>query len=189
MFDRLANLPPTDVVIARDAAFITEYCYENLSAYTSSEPTSPSIGRVWRDQHRICWDEEDPDNDPENPSFVLRKKVPLHIVPSMAEISFIRRELGVDNKAILINQDIGDIVRLSERLNPTVEPQPEKLVDRENRNSEILVSISIRIPNTGLTSVLDHVRPAIDVAAQIKEASVNISIQPYNPDDDEEVSK
>lgn len=164
----VSNYAPSELLITPKVAFATKEVLACLDVYESSNPTAPRVGRIWSDGKRICWTEHDfRDNS------MLIHKVPYEVY-DVESIAYLRRYMGVDTSSVLVNSSpppqLGGQGTMDETLTA--------------KSREILVSISIRIPNTGLTSVLDQVRPVIDLAAQVEGASTTISIQPYNPDDE-----
>lgn len=170
MTHRVGDYSPRELLITPVKAFVTELSLNRIDHYESSQPTAPSTGRIWRDpSNRICWTEHDfRDNS------MLIYKVPYEVV-NAETIALLRRHMGLDDSSILVNASPPPELGGSRTMDET-----SKSLVGEPR--EILVSISVRIPNTGLTSVLDQVRPVIDLAAQVKGASTTISIQPYDPD-------
>lgn len=103
MWEFVKDHSPLELLITPEKAFVTSAQLKKIDDYLFSVPTSPSLGRIWRDKHRICWVIPDPDDRPENPDFVLHRKVPYEVVDGAEAIAYLRRLMGLDASSVLVN--------------------------------------------------------------------------------------
>lgn len=52
--------------------------------------------------------------------------------------------------------------------------------------TELLVNVSLRFPQLDRNALADHLAPLMAEAVRVGGSTTNISIQPYEPDDDDE---
>jgi hypothetical protein len=180
----LADYAGRDLLITPEQAFLTPVTFKRLDYYGSTDPTSPSIGRIWREKKRVCWVIPDPDDQPENPTFVLHRKVPYTVV-SLETLALIRRLMGVDASSVLVNSTPptnkgGQWTMDETSLNH--EPEPDEPVDGEIVQEELLVSISVRLPPQLLGLFLTQTEVLRVFTFAPDKSSVSISVQPFRDD-------
>lgn len=106
--------------------------------------------------------------------MVLPKRVPYEVVDSAEAIAYMRRLMCLDDSSVLVNAWASTELGAQQIMDKIPSTKPV-----ETRR-QMLVSFSVKISDTGMTSVLDVVRPVIDAAAKLQGVTVNISIQLYD---------
>ena len=59
-------------------------------------------------------------------------------------------------------------------------------LSRSDTSPELLVSISLRFPNVGAEALTEHIAPLVQAALAAGGRSTNVSIQPFDPDEEDE---
>jgi hypothetical protein len=54
-----------------------------------------------------------------------------------------------------------------------------------DRKPEVLVNVSLRFPNLDASALGEHLAPLIVEATKLGGKTLNVSIQPYDPDEDD----